>query len=137
MHLGIACAVLLAVSNARLLLPRKVAEIALLVPAESHGFFVVPRSKSLAPGGRYDLVVPPDGICPPIPDDAITFLPVHDTRGRLVPELDEEENHPSATLRGIWFAHRTDSRGELYYLGTLDQMRRSLPAWEEPSLGFR
>ena len=102
------------------------------VPRGYRGFFVVPNSKALPPGGRYRLEVPLDRLCATVPYGWTRYEPSRDDRGAVVPYGFEEDSSGRAIGDVVWaidFLQIEDSRhrGEVYFLGTREELDRALP----------
>ena len=101
-----------------------------VVPPDSRGYFVVPRSSELPRRANVTVRVPPNGVCDPIPDGPRTYDRSVDTNGATVPYFFEEPAsaaQPLDDLHAIDFVEIEDSkkRGDVFFLRTQKELRAS------------
>ena len=111
---------------------RPPSRISFSVPHGVRGFFNVPRSKGLAPGGTYRIEVPPSGLCAPVPDGGMIFEPSYDDEGHPVPYFfveDASGRFPPEGAKTIDLMQAPDflGSGDIYFLGTEAELERVFP----------
>ena len=108
--------------------------ISFRVPAGTQGFFLVPRAQSGNCTGPMVVTVPPTGRCAPIPPCAGPGGGCYDSNGRRIPTRFENED-----FQGYDWENEVSIQlvkmdngfglGEVFYLGSERDFRRSFPGW--------